>query len=378
MKISLNNGLRGLAKSAYATSMHWSRLVKWVGARQGLDEAPLVVGYHRVVKDFEVSQNLSISSMLVSEATFERQLSWIGKHYRFVSSNEMTSAMETGQKARKSTNDKPAAMVTFDDGYQDVYQNALPILKRMGIPATMFVVTDLVGTRQILLHDELYLLLNDIIRNHPESKPAFLRDVASTDSLNVPELLTPLSNALDNDTDAYHATRLILGKLSQSGLRKIIALLRQHIALDGESTRAFQMMDWDMLRDWVAQGMTVGSHSKTHALLAKESPAVIEEEIEGSRLELERQLNVPIKDFAYPDGSFDTDVLKAIDCGGYKAAYTVCNHQNPDYPMLSIPRRMLWENTCSGAFGQFSSAMLSCQTNGLFDKLSPCHRPHHS
>ena len=136
------------------------------------------------------------------------------------------------------------------------------------------------------------------------------------------------------------------------------------------------MMDWDMLRNWIDAGMTVGSHTKTHALLAKETSGVTQEEVEGSRLKLEHQLGVPIKHFAYPDGSFDVDVLKTIASCGYSAAYTVCNHQNPDYPMLSIPRRMLWENTCMGIFGQFSSALFSCQVNGLFDHISPCRRPH--
>lgn len=372
----LNNGLRGLAKSAYATGMHWCRLDKFIGARRGLKGAPLVVGYHRVVRNFEKSQRLSISPMLVSEATLEQHLHWIGRHYRFVSADEMVALMKEEQRTGTRNPGKPAALVTFDDGYQDVYQNALPILKRLDIPAAVFVVTDLVGTDRLLLHDELYLLLSGIIAGNPALKLAFLKDVANSNLSGAAELVTPLTRTLDTDTDPYHATRLLLGRLPQSQLNQMIQLLRQRVSLNEEKARQFQILTWDELRDWVAAGMTVGSHTRSHALLAKETPDVIQDEVEGSRLELERQLKVPVRHFVYPDGSYDSNVLKAIAGSGYRAAYTVCNHRHPDYPMLSIPRRLLWENACMDVFGRFSSANLSCQVNGLFDHVNQCRRPH--
>src|SRR5207244_10396360 len=54
---------------------------------------------------------------------------------------------------------KPMAAVTFDDGYRDVYERAFPLLQRKGIPAAVFVVTDLVGTRHPQICDHLYLVL---------------------------------------------------------------------------------------------------------------------------------------------------------------------------------------------------------------------------
>ena len=206
-------------------------------------------------------------------------------------------------------------------------------------------------------------------------KSGFLQDVAK----NVPamsELLTPLSLFLANDTDPFQATRLLLCNLRQSTLYKMTQMLRDWVPLADEKSRESQMLDWDMLQDWVAGGMTVGSHSKSHVLLTNETPETVWEELQGSRLELEQRLSTPIRHFAYPDGNYDGSTASAVAAAGYSAAYTVCSHRDPHHPMLSVPRRLLWENSCTGAFGHFSPAIFSCQVNGVFDYVNRCGLQH--
>ncbi|RPH94739.1 MAG: hypothetical protein EHM68_13630, partial [Lysobacterales bacterium] len=125
--------LRSLAKTGCAVGLDWTQLGSLVGSWRGLKGMPLVVGYHRVVRDFDRSDSLSISPMLTSARTFEQHLDWIGRRYRFVSLDELAVTLE-----KQETNGKPVAAITFDDGYRDVYQNAFPILKRRGIPSAVF------------------------------------------------------------------------------------------------------------------------------------------------------------------------------------------------------------------------------------------------
>src|ERR1019366_4751846 len=96
----------------------------------------------------------SIPSMLVSRRMLERHLDWLGRRFRFISLDELGARLEA-----KDGREDPVAAITFDDGYRDFYDHALPLLKRKGIPAAVFVVTDLVGTRRVQAHDKLYLLL---------------------------------------------------------------------------------------------------------------------------------------------------------------------------------------------------------------------------
>ena len=136
----------------------------------GIDRAfrsagvPVVVAYHRVVEDFAESTATSNPSMLVSLEMLEKHLDWIGRRYRFVDLDELGARLESGDPSVGSL-----AALTFDDGYQDFYQLAHPLLQRKGIPAAIFVVTDYLGTSHVPIHDKLYLLLKRRRRVFPFS-----------------------------------------------------------------------------------------------------------------------------------------------------------------------------------------------------------------
>jgi peptidoglycan/xylan/chitin deacetylase (PgdA/CDA1 family) len=138
----------------------------------------------------------------------------------------------------------------------------------------------------------------------------------------------------------------------------------------------FQPLNWEMLAEMSQAGMTIGSHTRTHALLTSESGSRIREEIDGSRQTLERQLGTPIKHFAYPDGRFDVRTARAVEASGFQFAYTTCRHQLPEYPHFTIPRKLLWENSCMDSLHRFSSAIMKCQVSGTFDRVRGCTQKH--
>jgi peptidoglycan/xylan/chitin deacetylase (PgdA/CDA1 family) len=131
-----------------------------------------------------------------------------------------------------------------------------------------------------------------------------------------------------------------------------------------------------MLREMVAQGVVVGSHTRTHALLTSAGTDTLRDEVEGSRRDLEQRLGIAVRHFVYPDGRFDSRTVRAVAAAGYQTAYTTCRHRHPDHPLLTIPRKMLWEAACSTPSGAFSPAILSCQANGIFDAADKCRLQH--
>jgi peptidoglycan/xylan/chitin deacetylase (PgdA/CDA1 family) len=131
-------------------------------------------------------------------------------------------------------------------------------------------------------------------------------------------------------------------------------------------------MTWDMLRDWRAKGMTIGSHSCSHAVLANEPADVLLRELGESRRQLERRLASPVAHFAYPNGSFNAETIRAVASTGYSFAYAACSHQDPAYPRLTIPRTLLWERSSVDASGQFAPAILDCQTYGWLTGRQTC------
>src|SRR5262249_36856808 len=124
-------------------------------ARSGTSRRPLILGYHRVVDDFETAAQTEMPSMLISRSMFERHLDLIGRHFQFVGLDEIGERMASGAPF-----DEPVACVTFDDGYRDVYEQAVPILIRKGIPAALFVPTEHIGRCGWQAHDRLYRLIS--------------------------------------------------------------------------------------------------------------------------------------------------------------------------------------------------------------------------
>jgi len=325
-------------KTAAAGALCWTGADRWIAARSGARRAPLVIGYHKVVEDFAASAAHAMPPLLVGVRTLERHLDWIGRRYEFVTLDDVAAIME-GEKRF----DKPVAAITFDDGYRDVYEQALPLLLRKGIPAAAFVPTDLVGTGRLLLHDELYLLL---------------------------------SGALSSGSRAFAAMRVLLETRPQAELRRLVRALRPDVEIPEAALREARLLDWQMLREMSRKGMTIGVHTRTHPFLTNETPETTFEETTGARRVAERELGAKVEHFAYPDGRFDEAVVHAVAAAGYRAAYTTCRHRDARHPALTVPRRSFWENSCLGALGRFSPALMSCQVSGVFDLVAPCRQWH--
>jgi peptidoglycan/xylan/chitin deacetylase (PgdA/CDA1 family) len=85
--------------------------------------------------------------------------------------------------------------------------------------------------------------------------------------------------------------------------------------------RDARWMTWEQLRELSAAGMTVGSHTCTHARITRiEDPAELRREIASSRELLERKLETRVKHFAYPFGTFTPAVIAAVQEAGYQSA----------------------------------------------------------
>jgi len=365
--------LRAIVKNGIAVSIHCTGLDRLIGSRRGLSGAPLVICYHRVVDDFKTSAQHSIAPMLVSTRTFERQLDWIGKRYDFVSVDQLADINE-GSTTRR----RPVAAVTFDDGYADVYRYAFPVLKRKGIPSANFVVTDLIGTRLLQLHDELYLLLSLALTQWQPKQHRSMQEFNQSLQMDADTSTRLCNYARDPATlnDAFKLTRAFLEALSQGELDTIISTLRNRLNISDEVSDGFISQDWDMLREMSRNDVTIGSHTRSHTMLVNESKATVLAEITGSKKVLEQQLGIPVRHFAYPDGRFDQAAIEGVVAAGFRSAYTICMHQDPLHPLFTISRRVLWENSSMTGFGEFSSSIMSCLVNGIFEPAFKCQQTH--
>jgi peptidoglycan/xylan/chitin deacetylase (PgdA/CDA1 family) len=266
----------------------------------------IVLMYHRI------SAAQDAMGMSVSPAHFDQHLSSLGRRARIVGLGELVGRMAAGDPFEGDL-----AAVTFDDGYKDNYANALPILKRHQASATVFVTTDFVDGRRRPLSSRLVAALRRLWsrQSPPESwiesgdaavDAAIRRLLAHPDDL---AHLAPLKRAYRGLS--WERTEEIAGRLEQ--------LAGETSLPDGE------FLDWDEVRALAGQGVEIGSHTVAHPILSRVSPERGRHEIGASRLRLEKEIGLPVRGFAFPNGhrgDFTEDNVKAVPAAGYEYACT--------------------------------------------------------
>jgi peptidoglycan/xylan/chitin deacetylase (PgdA/CDA1 family) len=103
-----------------------------------LRNAAVVVAFHRVQETAEPDDGLTVSVRM-----FERHCRFFRRHFRVVPLGDIVKKLEHGQRLNREL------AITFDDGYRDNFEAAAPVLEKLSLPATFFVVTQSIGTDSI-------------------------------------------------------------------------------------------------------------------------------------------------------------------------------------------------------------------------------------
>jgi peptidoglycan/xylan/chitin deacetylase (PgdA/CDA1 family) len=98
-----------------------------------------------------------------SPNVFAGQMRWLRRNgYRTLDLTEMLEAMQAGLKLSKTV------VITFDDGYQDFYTDALPVMKQCGFTATIFLATDRIQDSSVRVEGADYLTWREVRELHSE------------------------------------------------------------------------------------------------------------------------------------------------------------------------------------------------------------------
>ncbi|MDY7230727.1 polysaccharide deacetylase family protein [Hyalangium rubrum] len=327
----------------------------------------LIVSYHRVVGDFTGELQRSIPGLLISEETFRGHLEEAAAaDYEFASIGDAVDVM-AGRRVAK----KDLCVVTFDDGYRDVYRYAYPILKQMGIPAIVYLPTDFIGTNRRFNHDRLFHLVC-------QAKARRLSPYFNTLPRLTMELLRPVLTGQKTPSAALDD---FIGEHSARELVEIIGTLERE--LGGELLpEQGDIMDWDEVRRMASDGFDFGAHTLGHTVLTLEPPNVVEREILESKLAIEREVPITVRDFAYCNGWYSDEIINVLKAHGFRSGVTTEDLPNRiSGDPFTLKRKVLWENFSLGMLGDYSSALTGCQLDDCFGVLGMSHpvpgrRPH--
>ncbi len=286
----------------------------------------VIFNYHGVVDDFTPQ----INNRHLSKSQFEQDLKFFTKRFTVVPLNEIFE-----HPMKRHAGNKAKLAITFDDGYENNFRYAIPLLEKYNLPATIFVLSATV-------EDPFFVnwadMLDVMFATKAHHKIDFLGLEFFRSDSGYHTMSSPRISLAEFIKDQGISRLEPLKKLSRDLFsdQGLLARFRDHVKL----------MDVDQLRVCGKNKLIeIGSHSRNHFNIGRISADLAKFELENSKTELESLLQKDVLSIAYPDGDYSDDVKQLADDAGYRRQLAV-NFQLASDPSDSrIRRRFSYSNS---------------------------------
>ncbi len=258
-----------------------------------------VLMYHRVLDPAESSTRDPALISATPEA-FERQMRHLSRWYTAVSEAQLLQCLREGTPLPPR-----AVLVTFDDACRDFADTAWPIMRRYGVPATVFVPTAYPDAP----HRQFWW---DRLHRAVSAAPD-----GTLQDLPCPDLPSPARRS------RAAVLRSLQRRVKSLPHDEAMQLVEDVCAqLHEPAPEPADVLGWDDLRRLAAEGVSIGAHTRTHPALTRLPVDRAREEIEGSRQDVAREIGVTPALFSYPFGDHHADVADIVRRAGFEAAVT--------------------------------------------------------
>ncbi len=290
------------------------RLARWLTRR-----SVLVIGWHCVSL---TDEHLRFPSLFISSESFRRRLEYLERHYKIITLDE---ALRQKRSGRFKSNQ---AILTFDDGYYNVYRQAAPILRERNLPATVYMVTAR-------------------IESQTPTYGHVVSDVILTSRLTTVTLTTP---GLEGDADlktrdervAFMRKAIRAFPLDASQQEAWVRQLADDLEVDLDDLigrRVWHSMNSDEVRELSQVGLfDFQLHTHEHKNVCDYADVAFEQ-AQVCRERLEALTGRPARHFCYPQGFWNRQAWAALQRAGVETAATAQNGPNfVGTPDLSLRR----------------------------------------
>ena len=208
-----------------------------------------------------------------------------------------------------------AVAITFDDGYRDNYTHAFPILRELGIPATIFLVTEAVDGNGMIWHDRIF--------------DAYHRTAA------------PIADRRRDLAESLASVRAANPVEREALITRLLGRLAVEPCDDG-----WDKLTWDEVREMAGSGIDFGAHTLDHPILSHVGPEEARRQVRGSKERVESELDREVTLFAYPNGraaDFNETTKTILREEGFSSAATTITGSNDDATdPLELRRVAMW------------------------------------
>lgn len=272
--------------------LHWSADTFGAHRRSAVNNPGLwVLMYHRVLPQHDPRFITEEPGMVVTPESFRMHMEEAQKLFSMVGLNDWVRHCQQGDRLPEK-----ACAVTFDDGWLDNYEFAKPILEEMGIPATVFVVSNRIGTG--------FRFWPNLIAEWVHQQDERLSNVA---------LLAPAAELLGKPFDR-EAVSSAIHQLKVHSEAEIYQALATAGWKESEGKDNRLLMNWEEVNRLAASNLfDVECHTANHLRLNKGlSTESLTHEIVTSASEVEQEVRKPVRAFCFPNGDYDEAALALV------------------------------------------------------------------
>jgi peptidoglycan/xylan/chitin deacetylase (PgdA/CDA1 family) len=246
--------------------------------------------------------------------------------------------------------------MSFDDGYADNVERALPKLLAAGARATFYLTSGPLEERRAVWWDEL----------------AHVLEASNASGEWRADDGTVLKLDLTTREGKRDALRRLVPRFRLEPAARGRALDRLRQAAGVSTPAPCEFATWSQAARLAEAGMEIGAHTVTHPHLTTLNPAGQRAEIHDSVTRIEARLGARPTGFAYPDGDHDADSIAAVRAAGLAHAVTTRAGDNvPGADPWTLLRRGLSEGACLDPAGRFSARLTLAEVHGAFDAWRP-------
>ena len=262
----------------------------------------LILMYHRILPTDDPRALLEEPGMMVSPETFRLHMSIIKSLFETMHLSRWLELKNSGSKLPLRT-----CAITFDDGWADNYEFAYPILQELDMPATIFLVSDMIGTDKMFWPERLARTLNTIAQECPDqwsnsSLDWIKQGQTSYQFSTLPPTQEELSEIIANAK--IYTDKEINARLDY--IESELQLL--------ETRHTPSLLNWGQVSEMTKSGLIeLGSHSCQHIRLNDDiSSELLQHEVVASKRNIEQHTKHTISLFCFPNGDYSSQAMELV------------------------------------------------------------------
>lgn len=281
----------------------------------------MILTYHHVISDPRLDPFRL--GMCVSRENFERQMAYFAKNFVVRQMRDVIRCLERGEALPPRL-----VSITFDDGYRDNLTNAMPILRRYGIPMSLYVATDGLEENRTFWWDRVIRILNQ-----PTLSAIDLHRIGVTTA--------PQEFILSRFDRGESVARFLslLWRLPGDGMLEVVDRLEHEYDDHTRGETCSPRLSRDEIRALHREGVEIGAHTCRHPNLATLDKERAIWEMAASKRYLETLLGDAVDGFAYPGGRMTPETGDLVRGQGFRYALStkIAVNRSP-YSLFDMPR----------------------------------------